>query len=255
MLWYKSWLDTRWRFLIGFAILALSACATVVSYSRVTALLPLVPNVDTGTELGRRIQESAELIRTYRGYVYSQWFAQNLIQMWTMFAVLLGSGSLLSSGSDGAALFTLSLPIARSSIVFTRAATGLAELFALALLPSLLVPLLSPAVGHRYSLVDVIAHSACVFVAGAVFFHAALLLSTMFHDVWRPLLITLAIAVMLAVAGQFVPQAQRVGIYQVMSGDLYFRAGRLPWLGLAVSAAVSGALLYTAKVNFEGRDF
>jgi hypothetical protein len=88
-----------------------------------------------------------------------------------------------------------------------------------------------------------------------VFFHAALLLSTMFHDVWRPLLITLAIAVMLAVANLFVPQAQRVGIYPVMSGDLYFRAGRLPWLGLAISAALSGALLYTATVNFEGRDF
>ena len=24
MLWYKSWLETRWRFLIGFAILMLS---------------------------------------------------------------------------------------------------------------------------------------------------------------------------------------------------------------------------------------
>src|SRR6476620_8603211 len=103
MFWYKSWLDTRWRFLIGFAILALSACAVVLGYSRAVRLLALVPNVDIGGELGRRIKENAELMRTCRGYVYAQWFAQNLIQTWTIFAVLLGSGGLVSSsGAEGA---------------------------------------------------------------------------------------------------------------------------------------------------------
>ena len=29
MLWYKSWLETRWRFLIGFALLTLSAMGCV----------------------------------------------------------------------------------------------------------------------------------------------------------------------------------------------------------------------------------
>ena len=90
---------------------------------------------------------------------------------------------------------------------------------------------------------------------GVSAFFAQLDLVTQLPRVVYTINLGLAIAVMLAVAGQFVPQAQRVGIYQVMSGDLYFRAGRLPWLGLAVSAAVSGALLYTAKVIFEGRDF
>ena len=26
MLWYKSWLETRWRFVIGLVLLILSAC-------------------------------------------------------------------------------------------------------------------------------------------------------------------------------------------------------------------------------------
>ena len=30
MLWYKSWLETRWRFLIGLVLLMLSACGTVL---------------------------------------------------------------------------------------------------------------------------------------------------------------------------------------------------------------------------------
>ena len=33
MLLYKSWLDTRWRFLIGLAVLVVAACGTVLSIS------------------------------------------------------------------------------------------------------------------------------------------------------------------------------------------------------------------------------
>src|SRR5262245_21150804 len=242
MFWYKSWLDTRWRFLIGFAVIAVSACAVVLGYSRITELLALVPSVEISGELGRRIKENAELMRTYRGYLFAQWFSQNLVQGWTLFAVLLGSGGLVSSGSESAALFTLSLPISRPWIVGTRALTGLAELATLALVPSLLLPLLSPAVGQSYSLVDVIIHSVCLFIAGTVFFHLALLLSTMFNDIWRPLLITLAIAVTASLGEQLSRAPGAVGIYYVMSAESYFRGDGLPWVGLLVSGAASAAL-------------
>jgi hypothetical protein len=255
MFWYKSWLDTRWRFLIGFAILAISACTVVLTYSRVLALLPLVPTVNIGGEIGRRIKENAELIRTYRGYVFAQWFNQNLMQTWTIFAVLIGSGGLVSSGSEGAALFTLSLPISRNAIVGARAATGLAELFVLALVPSFVIPLLSPAIGQTYSLADVLVHSVCAFVAGTVFFHLALLMSTVFHDVWRPLLIALGIAIATALIEQIPGSASSFGIYHVMSGESYFRGTGVPWIGLLVSASLSGALLYGAAANLQRRDF
>lgn len=255
MFLYKSWLDTRWRFLAGFAILALSACGVVVAYPRAIRLLELVPNADIGGEIGRRIKENAELMRTYRGYVYAQWFNQNLIQTWTVFAILLGSGGLVSSGSASAALFTLSLPVSRRAIVATRAATGLAELLLLALVPSLMIPLLSPAVGQSYSVVDVIVHTVCAFTAGAVFFNLALLLSTVFHDIWRPLLLTLGAALLLSLAEQAMRGNSGHGLYGVMSADSYFHGAGLPWIGLALSAAASAALIYGAIVNFAHRDF
>ena len=58
MLWYKSWLETRWRFLIGLALLILSACGTVLTYPQVVQLLPLAPQVDVGGEIGRRVAEA-----------------------------------------------------------------------------------------------------------------------------------------------------------------------------------------------------
>ena len=54
-------------------------------------LVPLVPSNASG-QIGEQIREAAKLARDYRGYVWSQWFRQNMLQMWTLFAVLLGTG-------------------------------------------------------------------------------------------------------------------------------------------------------------------
>src|SRR5260370_1728373 len=135
MVWYKSWLETRWRCVIGLALLLFSAAGTVLAYPRVMQLMPLVPAINVSGEIGRQIREAAELAREYRGYVWSQWVGKNMMQTWTVFAVLLGTGGLFSQGSGGGALFTLSLPAPRDRLVGGRAATGLTELLVLALRP------------------------------------------------------------------------------------------------------------------------
>ena len=151
--------------------------------------------------------------------------------------------------------FTLSLPASRNRLVGVRAATGLAELLVLAVVPSLLLPILSPAIGQTYGLGDALVHSACLFIAGAVFFSLAFLLSTVFGDVWRPLLIVLCLAMVLAIFEQFFRDLSRYSLFRVMSAEIYFRGGGLPWLGLLASAAVSGVMLYAAARNIARQDF
>jgi len=251
MLWFKFWLDTRWRFLIGLTVLMCSAAAMVFTYPSVRELLPLAAPIDVGGELGRRIREAMEVSREYRGYVWSQGFGENLAQLGTLFAVLLGTGGLVSGG---ATLFTLSLPVSRRRLLGTRVGAGLGEWLVLALVPSLLIPLLAPAIGESYSVVAALVHGLCLFVVGTVFFSLAILLSTVFGDVWRPLLITLSVAVGIAGLEAFA-DLSRFGVYSVMSGDTYFRTGALPWAGLFVSAAASAALLYAASATIANRDF
>src|SRR2546428_4092364 len=147
MLWYKSWLETRWQFLIGLVVLMLSAAGTVIAYPKLMKLMPMVPTIDVSGELGRRIREAAELARSYRGYVWSQSFGQNLTQMATLFAALLGSGSPLSQGSRGAALFTLSLPVSRNRLLTARVAAGVPGMVTPARPPFPLPP--PPLPGHR----------------------------------------------------------------------------------------------------------
>ena len=255
MLWYKAFLETRWRFLIGLAILMLSAAGAVVAYPRVVKLLPLVPSVDTSGELGRRIKEAAELMRDYRGYVWSQWLRQGMTNMLSLFAVLLGTGGLLSQASGGGALFTLSLPVSRNRLLGVRVATGLAELLALAFVPPLLLPLLSPAVGQTYGIGDALIHGACFFVAATVLFSMACLLSTVFSDVWRPALIVCGLAAVLGICEPFFGDLSRYSLFGIMDGETYFRGGGLPWLGLLASAAVSAAMLFAASRNLARQDF
>lgn len=255
MLWYKVWLETRWRFVIGLAILACSAAGVVLIYPRVVQLIPMVPENGTGGEIGRRIREAADLSREYRGYVWTQWFRQNLVQTGTLFAVLLGSGGLLSPGS-GPALFTLSLPVSRGRVLGVRAAAGLLEFFTMVVVSTIVLVLFSPAVGERYSVTAALVHSICAFAAGAVFFSLAFLLSTSFADIWRPLLIAIGIAVVVSLGEQVVPALSRsYGIFGLMSGETYFRAGDVPWIRLLLAAAASGGLLYAARASVARQDF
>lgn len=255
MLWYKCWMETRWRFLIGLGLLMLSAAASVLAYPQIVKLLGLAPQIDLGGEIGRRVQEQVALAREFRGYIWSQWFQQGMLKMWIVFAVLLGTGGLLSQVSGGGTLFTLSLPATRNRLLGIRAATGLGELLILAVLPALLLPLFAPAVGQTYSVSDALIHGACLFVAGSVFFNLAFLLSTMFSDVWRPIILALCLGALLALVESLIPDLSRYGLFRVISAESYFRGGALPWLGILSSVAVSVALLYGATKNIARQDF
>ena len=255
MLWYKAWLETRWRFLIGIAILVLSVVGTVLAYPRVERVLPLMPSVDTSGLVGQRIKAIADLSRTYGGYIWAQWLRQNNVQMLSLFAALLGTGGLLSQAAGGGRLFTLSLPVSRDRLFGVRAATGLTELAILAFVPSLLLPLLSPTVGQTFRIGAALAYGACAFVASTVLFSATSLLSTVFNDIWRPALIVCAIATAIGVYEPFLGEISRYSLFGIMDGETYFRDGGLPWLGLLASAAASAAMLVAASRNLARQDF
>ena len=255
MLWYKFWLETRWRFFIGLGLLVCSGVISVLQYPSVLRLLPLADRMDFGGGfIGQKVALAIELTRTYDGYIWSHWYQQNFLQLWTLFAILIGTGGLVSR-RGGQALFTLSLPFSREFVLATRVATGLAELAILSYVPALLVPMLSPVIGRTYSFGDALVYSTCVFAAGAVFFCGAILLSTEFSDTWRPLLIAIGVAMAMSLWEQVSADGARFGVFHVMSAETYFRGNGIPWIGVVASLMVSALFLYRASINFERRDF
>lgn len=252
MLWYKLWLETRWRFLAGLVLLSCAAAGVVLTYPRVLELLPLASRIELGGEIGRRVTEEVELQRSYGGYIWSQWFRQTPMQLGTLFAVLLGTGGLISHASTE---FTLSLPVSRPRLVVSRAAAGFGMWFVLAFVPSLFLSLLSPVVGQTYSVGEALAHGICLFAGGALFLSLAVFLSTVFGDLWRPLLVTLSIALAVGFWETLLRERWPFGVFQVMSGEALFKTGHLPWVGLLVLALVSAAMVYGATVSYSRRDF
>jgi ABC-type transport system involved in multi-copper enzyme maturation permease subunit len=254
MLWYKSWLETRWRFIAGVALLVLSAIGTVLVYPQLTRLIGVGTAIDAGGALGRQIKEGIEISSTFRGYIWWQAFRQSLLQIGTLFAVLLGTGGLLTQ-SGGTILYTLSLPVSRLRVLAVRAGAGLAEWLIVAFAAPLAIVAAAPLVGEHYGIVDALAHGVCLFVGGTAFYSLAFLLSTSFSDLWRPLLIACAVALVLSMAEYASGALGRYGVFAVMRGEGYFRNGHLPWPGLLITALASAGLLYAAAVNTARRDF
>ena len=251
MLWYKSWIETRLRFFIGLALAVCSAAATVFTYPRIAELLAAVPPSGGGL-LGERIREVAEIEKTFGGFVWSNLFAQNLSHLVILFAAILGTAGIVSEPSGD--LFTLSLPVSRHRLIAARAATGLAELFVIALVPSILIPILAPAIGQSYGVANAIAHGISAFIGVSVFYCLALLLSTVFGDPWRPSLIAVVAAIAVFVIDPLL-RVQFISIPSVISGETIFRSRSLPWPGMIISAALAAALCWSAASIFARRDF
>ena len=255
MLWHKAWLETRWRFIAALLILTVMSGAKVYEYVVAQRMMPMAESVLSDADkspLGAAIRDAVAVQREFRGFIWYNAFRDNLTQMGVLFAVLLGCGGLLSESKKGSALFTLSLPVTRKQLLGVRTATGLAQCFAIAMIPPLIIPVLAPAIGQQFSVVDALAHGLCLFFVGALFFSLASFLSTMFGDIWRPLLIAVFIACGAAIV-QFA--APDLGLFRVMSGETYFRTGALPWMGFLTTAVLASALLYSAAETLERRDF
>jgi hypothetical protein len=255
MLWHKAWLETRARFLAGLCLLTLLAAGTVFGYPMVANRLASLPNIPLGAEdaLGRAIRESVELSRTFRGYAYMNAFSQNLSQLGTLFAVLLGIGALRVDAPG--TLFTLSLPVSRRQILVSRALSGLSELLVIVLVPSLAIALLAPAIGQSFGLRAALVHALCLFAGTSMFFGLTFWLSTIFTDNWRPGLTACALAVGFALAETALGDDLPFGPYQLIRGDRYFYDAQVPWLSIAAAAAASAASIYAALVSVDQRDF
>jgi hypothetical protein len=255
MVWYKCWLETRWRFLIGLAFVLLAACSIPATYAHLRDVLPgLAASVDgRSNSFARELAEAIDAQKTYHGFVWAQWFDANFTYIATLFAALLGSGNPLAPSGRGL-LFSLALPVTRAHWLRARAVAGLAELLALALLGALAIVVVAPMIGERYALGRALVHGVAIFGASSVFFGAAMLLSTAFNDVWRPLLLTCFGAIALGVAeGQVF--GEHGGLFAVMSAQGYFEGGSPPWIGLLVSAVVTAVLVHAASANVARRDY
>ena len=253
MLLQYAFLETRWRFLIGLVLLPVSAAVVALGYPQVAALSQSVtPAPDTA--LGREIAEAIEMAKTFYSYVWSQWFQQNGAQLGALFAVIIGTGGLLSQDA-AARQFTLSLPVSREQLLGARAAAGLGQVLALTLVPALVIVVVSPAVARGFPVLDALAYALCGFAGCAVFFSLAFLFSSMFSNLWAPIVLTLCAGSAFRMLDMITEGSGGFSLFEMLHGESYFRGHGLPWLMLLVSAGLSAVLIYAGIRHMARRDF
>jgi hypothetical protein len=115
-------------------------------------------------------------------YTYFIWhFLYNyLLQFaWAIFTIMLSLGGLSYEHERGSALFTLSLPINRQQLFLQRVWVGFVEASILALVPAVLIPLLSRSIGLSYSSGDAFSHALLFIGGGTVYYTMGVLLNAL----------------------------------------------------------------------------
>jgi hypothetical protein len=201
------------------------------------------------------------LLSSYQGYVWSYWFKLALLIMWPMYAVAqgatLGAASCpwMAGGHGAAGLFTFSLPVSRRRVLLTHAALVAVEMVLIALVPSLVFPIASRLIGGEVPFGSTVVYALLLSLGGMVFPAFSFLLTAIFNNQWKVLVIGIAFSFALFFPIRPVEEFPWWNVYHVMSGETYFRYGKIPWLGLLASLAVSALMTFIAVRIYERRDF
>jgi hypothetical protein len=253
MLWKKGWWETRWLFLIGLAGIFL-AYGFAFGWGDYDA-----------ARWGASLRRSASLneserqaLNSYQGQTWALWFKMLFSFIWADFAVLFGAVCLTAASpwppsKVTAGLFTFSLPVSRRKVLLSQAAVGFGEMFLLAFVPSLLLPLSARFQGQWFSWSDTLIYTLLVIFGGMALFCFSFLLTVIINNWFVAFLLAEAVLFAFFLPG---PLGTRPwwNILGVMAGESYFYHGQVPWLGLLTGVILSAVFIFTAIRIYERRD-
>ncbi len=244
MLWYKAWRETRNRFVMSVLTL-IWVCAVILVLQHHS-----------------RFQSSPPM--DYAAYVWNAIYKDYVRNLFIVLVMVLGCGGLRQEQVSGTAGFTLALPVRRSHLVMVRAAVGILEVTIVALVPAVVIPILSQITGEHYAASQAFQFAFIWACCGVLIFGLAQFLSTLIPGVasaW----ITCFLAIMLYTSIVNVSALDKypgLDCFKIMSGArlAYFSpsshaiVGPLPWLPLAVMVILGVACLALAARILESRD-
>jgi ABC-2 type transport system permease protein len=246
MLFYKAWLETRVRFLASFLVLS----AYCVSFVR-------------GARYG--FPPIFEPALPYSAYVWRGVYNGMDMLVFVLVAVLLGLGGIERERASGTAGFTLALPVTRLRLLAPRAMVAMLQMVVLALIPLVVVPWMSAAIGRSYSFADALPFALLFAVTGTVWVAVGLFWSAMVpgeHTSTIASVLTPALYAA-ALAAPALRRHPSLSLFNVMNGsrlDFLDAAtslvvGPLPWPGLGAVVLFAAALACLAAVVTARRDF
>lgn len=246
---FKAWCESRGRFLLSAALLAVICVLGV--FCRASLMKVFVP-------------KAAFAGAPYVGYIHQLIYGGPARGLFTILAMVLALGGLQRERLHRTVGFTLALPMSRTWLVSAQALLGLGQIAALSALPLLLLAVCSPLVHVSYPFEQMARFGLLWFAGGAVFYAVAFLSATLFRSEYTALAAAFVFMIFYPVAVLFPPlNRYPLNIHHIMSGLAmpYFDArtallvGASPWVLLASMLAIAGMLIILAVQITRYRDY
>ena len=245
MLLYKSWRESRVRFLLSAVALAV-ICASFVFF-----------RVDASSGIGDEPLSYPVYIwrNTYKGY---------LRELFMILTILLGLGGLARERDHRTVGFTLALPVSRWRLLATRVLVGFAEVILLATVPAIVLPTLSPLIGQVYPSSQAWSFTILWATVGSLIFAMSVLASVVFGgEFTAPIASLLGLVSYSFLADRPLVERHLTDIHDVMSGTnmAYFTertgvlTGPLPWATLFTVLLGAAALIAIGARITSRQDF
>ena len=227
MLWYKGWLETRWRLVLAFGIVVYS-----LSMAHWGPMHSMEPKMQLDT-------------------LALFWMA---IPIW-----LAGAGTKTQAfrsikGVHGSMLFTLTLPVSRLRLMAVRAALGFLEMAGVFFIAAQAILWASPAIRAHATILDALEQAGVVTICAAVFYFISVLFATFLEDIWQ-IWISVAAVVSLGVLSKEVRLPASFDIVQAIGAGSPLVTHTIPWGAMAVSLCLATVLYCAALKIAKAREY
>lgn len=235
MLWYKGWLETRWKFLF---ILALYGVVFIIGTNSpqpaATAGSKAPPQVMALTLTSTMVMLFACVFLAGAGIATQPSFA-------------------VTKGMHGSTLFTLSLPVSRFRLLTTRAVLGWLETAAVVAF-TCGIWLFLPPMRALVTPLDLLRFMATLLVCGSAIYAISVLLGILLEETWRIWGSMIAAGALFLVCSK-TPLPASLNLLRAMSDDSPVIAHTMPWTAMAFSAALSAVLFFAAVKVARTREY
>jgi ABC-type transport system involved in multi-copper enzyme maturation permease subunit len=159
-------------------------------------------------------------VLTFTQYVWVLVYKGYFLTIFSLSSFLFGVGSPTQEKANGSALFTLSLPVKRKSLIEAKVFTASLEIILISFIMALIIVVMALPYGYSYPLKDALLFGALMTCGGLVFMVIGFLLSLMISK--EAVIIPLGTALMAVVF--FVtklPALEKANIFNFMTGAGY----------------------------------
>ncbi|GCF11645.1 ABC transporter permease [Dictyobacter arantiisoli] len=219
----KELLEARWK-VITFTLLALLTSAgniAIYQYSHYQFTL---------SRKSALFQDMLQdpLLHDFNAFLWNHWFGVNGLLVMAFFAIILGSGLIVNEVSKGTIFFLLSKPVSRERILLTKYGVSAGLLLAVSVMSSLVIVVVSIAVGHPQDLLHVLIATGLLWLATLFPLGISLFFSIVSPDTLRSVVFSMLLTFAFVGLPALLPNGQNWTLEHYWSSQETYLAGGFP---------------------------